>query len=130
MRVHWACAERLGVHITADQMKTLGEAMRRRFEIDSIAMLRRTYPESTARHDDALMQHFVRHGIERAKVARLEAVTDIERWLRLMMRLGPHFDSDLKLGDIRAVLGKIEIYGPLRLDEVETLAERVAPEPR
>jgi hypothetical protein len=117
------------MHITADQMKTLGEAMRRRFEIDSIAMLRRTYPESTARHDDALMHHFVRYGIERAEVARLDAVTDIERWLRLMMRLGPYFDTDPKLGSIRVVLGKIEIYGPLRLDEVEALAERFAPEP-
>jgi hypothetical protein len=118
------------MRIHREQMKAMAEAMRCRFETEAMAMLRRMYPESTARHPDETLQLFVRHGIQRARLNGLDAVTDIERWLRLMMRLGPHFDSDERLVDIRGVLGRVEIYGPLRLEEVETMASRIAPEPK
>jgi hypothetical protein len=117
------------MQIEARQMKALGASMRDRFERDALAMLRRTYPAATADRDDALLLRFVRHGIERARLAELQAVTDIERWLCLMMRLGPNFDSDPELVPIHAALSNVEVYGPLRLDAVEALAERVAPEP-
>ena len=48
-----------------------------------------------------------------------------------MLRLGPYFDSsdDPRLAAIRAVLDNVEVYGPLRLDEAETLAAELAPTP-
>jgi hypothetical protein len=74
---------------------------------------------------------FVRHGIERAKLSRMDSVSEVQRWLRLMLRLGPYFDSDdaPHLAGIRAALVNLEIYGPLRLDEAEALASVIAPEP-
>jgi hypothetical protein len=119
-------------HITAAQMKALGAAMRRQFEIDALAMLRCMHPQTTGKHSDHTLQSFVRHGIERAKLSRLESVSEVQRWLRLMLRLGPHFDSDdaPRLAGIRAGLANFEVYGPLRLDEAEALASAIAPEPR
>jgi hypothetical protein len=34
------------------------------------------------------LQLFMQHGIERAKLSRLKSVSEIQRWLRLMLRLG------------------------------------------
>jgi hypothetical protein len=113
-------------------MRILGTAMRRHFEIDSIAMLRRRYPQTCAKHADDALLLFVRHGIARAKASGMDAVTDVQRWLRLMLRFGPYFDSatDAHLAGIRAVLDNVEVYAPLRLDEAEALASEIAPEPR
>jgi hypothetical protein len=121
-----------GLHITAEQMRILGAGMRRQFEIDSIAMLRRRHPQTCARHADDALLLFVRHGIERAKASRMDAVTDVQRWLRLMLRFGPYFDSaaDARLDGIRAVLDNVEVYAPLRLDAAEALAAGIAPEPK
>lgn len=112
-------------------MRVLGQAMRRRFVVDAIALLRKNHPVTTARHADDALSLFVRHGIERAKANRMEAVTDVQRWLALMLRLGPHFDTstDAHLAAIRAVLDNVEVYPPLRLDEAEALAKVIAPIP-
>ena len=117
--------------ITREQMAALGAAMRRQFEVDALAMLRRDHPQATARHPDDVMQLFVRHGIERARLGGIDTVSDVQRWLRLMLRLGPYFDSDdaPHLGGVRAALANVEIWGPLRLDEAEALAEHIAPAP-
>jgi hypothetical protein len=119
------------LHISADQMRTLGAAMRRQFEIDAIALLRRNYPVTTATHADDALRLFVRHGIERAKASRMDAVTDVQRWLCLMLRLGPYFDTgeDQHLAGIRTVLDNVEVHPPLRLDEAEALAAEISPEP-
>lgn len=117
--------------VSSDQMRVLAEDVRRRFELRSMAMLRQSFPRSTERHPDDTLRLFVRHGIERARLARLDTVAEIERWLRLMMRLGAYFDVDERLSEVQAaLLGNLELHGPLRLDAAEALAERFAPEPQ
>lgn len=119
------------LHITTEQMKALGAGMRRQFEIDALALLRGAYPQATSRHSDDVMQLFVRHGIERARLSGMQTVAEVQRWLRLMLRLGPYFDTDesAHLAGVRAALANVEIYGPLRLAKAEALAVAVAPEP-
>lgn len=119
------------IQITAEQMRLLGAAMRRQFEVDAIALLRRSQPLTTARHADDAMRLLVQHGIERAKASRMDSVTDVQRWLSLMLQLGPYFDTsdEPRLAAIRAVLENVEVYGPLRLDEAEALAAEIAPRP-
>jgi hypothetical protein len=119
------------MHISAEQMRTFGVAMRRQFELDAIALLRKNHPVTTARHAHDALRLFVRHGIERAKVNRMDAVSDVQRWLALMLRMGPYFDTgdDAPLAAIRAVLDNVEVYPPLRLDEAEALADTMAPVP-
>ena len=113
--------------LSPTQMQALADDMRRRFESNAMAMLREAFPESTARHPDDTLRLFVRHGIERARLAGIETVSEVERWLRLMMRLGPYFDVDETLSEVRAaLLGDLELYGPFRLDAAEALAERIA----
>jgi hypothetical protein len=44
-----------------------------------------------------------------------------------MMRLGAYFDVDERWPQVRtALLGNLELYGPLRLDAAEALAARLA----
>lgn len=120
------------LHISADQMKRLGDAMHHSFELGAVTRLRRLFPETTARHSDDTMLLFVRHGIARARQHELVTVTDVQRWLDLMMHLGPYFDTagQPEFAPVRAALDNFEIYGPLRLDEAEAAAARVAPAPR
>ena len=120
------------LHISPDQMKRLGDAMHHSFVLGAVARLRRLFPETTARHSDDTMLLFVRHGIERARQHQLVTVTDVERWLGLMMQLGPYFDTadQPEFAPVHAALGNFEVYGPIRLDEAEAAAARVAPAPR
>jgi hypothetical protein len=119
------------IQITAEQMRLLGAAMRRQFEVDAIALLRRSHPLTMARHADDAMRLLVQHGIERARASRMDSVTDVQRWLSLMLQLGPYFDTsdEPRLAAIRAVLENVEVYGPLRVDEAEALAAEIAPRP-
>jgi len=121
----------MSLHFDARQMAALGQAMRRGFVHDAIARLRRRFPEATSRHSDETMRLFVEHGIERARQHALEAVSDVERWLALMMRLGPYFDSgdQPEFAAVRNALRNLEVYGPIRLDEAEAAAAELAPPP-
>lgn len=116
--------------VTPDQMQTLTEAARRRGEARWIARLREAFPRSTARHPDETLRLFVRHGLERARLAGIEAPAEVERWLRLMMRLGAYFDTDARLAEVAAALaGDLTLPAAGRLDAAEALAARVAAEP-
>jgi hypothetical protein len=53
--------------ITTEQMRLLGASMRRQFEIDAIAMLRQSSPETTAKPANDALRLLVRRGIERAR---------------------------------------------------------------
>lgn len=114
---------------SALQMRRLGDGMRRKFEQDSVALLRREFPKTTAPHSDELLLRFVALGIDRAGQNGLVAVTDVERWLRLMVRLGPDFDSDERYKSLQSILVRSGVYGPLRLEEAEALAATLAEHP-
>jgi hypothetical protein len=87
-------------------------------------LLRTEFPKTTAGHADEKMRHFVNFGIEHAARHGVVAVTDVQRWLRLMMSLGPSFDEDQRLQEIRAVLARTDVSAQFRLDEIELLAAR------
>jgi hypothetical protein len=113
------------LRITARQMQLFANVMRGSFEDSAIRLLRAEYPKTTGAHPDDKLRHFVRVGIERAARHGVAAVTDVERWLRLMMRLGPTFDEDARLGQVRAILARREVDAQFRLDEIEVLAATI-----
>ena len=116
--------------VTPDQMQIMNEAVRQREEARWVARLRAAFPGSTARHPDETLRLFVRHGVERARLARLEAPAEVERWLRLMMRLGAYFDADARFAEVgTALLGDLGQPAAARLAAAEALAARLAPEP-
>jgi hypothetical protein len=77
------------LHITAKQMQLFANVMRGNFEDSAIRLLRAEYPKTTGAHSDDKLRHFVKVGIERPGRHGVAAVADVERWLRLMMQLGP-----------------------------------------
>jgi hypothetical protein len=102
-------------------MQVLGAAARQRFEDESVALLRAEFPSTTAAHSDQVLRQFVSLGIERARAYQVVAVTDVERWLRLMVRLGPKFDEDPQHLGVRDILVKREMDAKLRMDEIDVL---------
>jgi hypothetical protein len=108
--------------IKATQMRALGSEARRRFEASAIALLREEFPQNNGDRPDDELRQFVCEGIQRAKVYGISAVTDVERWLRLMVRLGPEFDEDARYPALRAILDEREASAEQRMDAVEAAA--------
>lgn len=108
--------------IKAAQMRSLGAHARQRFEESAVALLRAEFPQTTAGRPDDLLRQFVRAGIERARVHGIAAVTDVERWLRLMVRLGPKFDEDPRFPSLRAILDEHDASAEQRMDALEQAA--------
>lgn len=102
-------------------MHVLGAAALQRFEDESVALLRAEFPGTTAAHSDQILRQFVRLGIERAHAYQVVVVTDVERWLRLMVRLGPKFDEDPQYLRVLDILVKRDMDAKLRMDEIDVL---------
>jgi len=115
--------------IKATQMRALGSNARRRFEASAIALLRQEFPQSTNGRPDDVLRQFVSIGVERAKAHGISAVTDVERWLRLMVRLGPKFDEDARYPALRTILDERDASAEQRMDAVEAVAGHLG-EPR
>src|SRR6516164_299562 len=108
--------------IRAQQMEVLGAYMAAAFEKDCVALLRRDYPEITRDAPDDELRAFVRDGIERAAQYGIDTVSNVQRWLDLMMRLGAHFDEDPRCAAVQAALAKDALPAEARLDEAMALA--------
>jgi hypothetical protein len=100
-------------------MGVLGARMRESFESDMVARLRDTYPAQASRHTDAALLAFVRAGIQRAETYRVDTVSDVERWIDLMVRMGPQFDSDPRWPEVLETLRQQEVDAQIRLDMIE-----------
>jgi hypothetical protein len=68
---------------------------------------------------------FVKLGIDRARAYRVLAVTDVERWLRRMVRLGPKFDEDPRFARVQAILSGPDAEAQQRMDTIEGLAAQL-----
>jgi hypothetical protein len=108
--------------VRAAQIRALGADARQRFETSAVALLREEFPQTTAGRPDDVLRQFVRIGIERAKARGVAGVTDVERWLRLMVRLGPKFDEDSRYAALRAILDEREASAEQRMDSLEAAA--------
>ena len=108
--------------IKGAQMRALGSGARQRFEEAAVALLREEFPQTTSGRPDDVLRQFVQIGIERARVHGIAAVTDVERWLRVMVRLGPKFDEDPRYPGLRALLAQPDASAEQRMDAVEAAA--------
>lgn len=106
-------------------MRALGATARLRFEEASIALLRKEFPSTTAAYSDEVLRRFVKLGIDRARAYRVLAVSDVERWLRLMVRLGPKFDEDPRFARVQAILSEPDADAQQRMDAIEGLAAQL-----
>lgn len=109
--------------ISAMQMGQFSGIMRDRFELAAVGLLRREFPELAAKYPDEHLRRFVVLGIENANEHGIVAVSDVEEWLRLMVRLGPRFDTDARFDDIRRILAERDLPAPYRLERISRLVE-------
>ncbi len=107
--------------ISSAQMTKMAEIMRTRFELAAVALLRREYPDLTQKYPDEHLQRFVAQGVESANAYGVVAVSDVEDWLRLMVRLGPGFDTNPRYGAIRQILMETELPPAYRLSQIADL---------
>jgi hypothetical protein len=108
--------------IKATQMRALGSGARQRFEESAVALMRKEFPQTTAGRPDDVLRQFAGVGIERARVHGIVTVSDVERWLRLMVRLGPRFDQDPRYPQLRAILDQTDASAEQRMDALELAA--------
>lgn len=108
------------------QAQIFAKQMQAQFESVCVAMLRDTYPEVTAKHRDEKLLELVRYAIERAQGRGLLVEADWERWLHLMMRLGPRFDEDPHQVQVNTILTDRSIDPSLQLDAIENLLATAA----
>jgi hypothetical protein len=114
------------LRITEQQLQAFAPQMRRLFEERCVAMLRAAYPAVTQPHPHEKLLELVRVAATRAAGYGIEADADVERWLHLMMRLGPRFDEDPRHPELRATLDDRGVVAQVRLDTVERLAGAAA----
>lgn len=109
------------LRISSEQLRKMGEIMQTRFELAAVALLRREYPDLTQKYPDEHLQRFVAQGIGSAGNYGIVAVTDMEDWLRLMVRLGPGFDTHPRYKAIRQILMETELPPAYRLSRIADL---------
>ena len=107
--------------INDQQAQIFATQMQAQFESVCVAMLRDSYPEVTAKHRDEKLLELVRYARERAQGRGLVTEADWERWLHLMMRLGPRFDEDPRQVQVNSILTDGSIDPRLKLDAIENL---------
>jgi hypothetical protein len=109
------------MEISEEQMLAFAPQMQRQFEETCAVMLRSAYPEITAPHPHEKLIELIRFGAERAARHGIVADDDVERWLHLMMRLGPRFDDDPRHAQLREILADGDTEVGVRLNKVESL---------
>jgi hypothetical protein len=109
------------MQISEEQMQAFAPQMQRQFEETCAVVLRSTYPEITAPHPHEKLLELIRFGTERAARHGIVANEDVERWLHLMMRLGPRFDDDPRHTELAAILSDANADAKARLYRVEIL---------
>jgi hypothetical protein len=105
--------------LTEKQLEAFAPQLRRQFEEQCVALLRERYAEIASAYPHDKLLEFVRFGIERAQRHGIVAYPEVERWLHLMMRLGPRFDEDGRYAEVATVLGNPDLTDQARLDAVE-----------
>jgi hypothetical protein len=81
--------------IRREQFRAVGEAMQRRFELQSVARLRAAFPGQTREASDEQLLDLIRTGIGRAAGYGITTEADVTRYLEYVILYGRDFDSKL-----------------------------------
>ena len=111
--------------IRREQMRVLGEAMRRRFELQSIARLRAAFPGQTREASDARLLELIRTAIGKAAGYGIATEVDVTRYLEFAILYGRDFDS--KLDWAAKILRTEGISGERKMDLIDEYDLFMAP---
>jgi DNA-binding NarL/FixJ family response regulator len=105
--------------LTQQQLDAFAPQLTRQFEEQCVVLLRDRYGKISAAYPDEKLLEFVRFGMERAKRHGIVAFSEIERWLHLMVRLGPRFDDDERYAEASAFVADGDISEQAHMDRLE-----------
>jgi len=82
------------MQIRREQMNTLDEHMRMKFEDFMVGHLWEHYPVECEEMGEDQVRDWIRHGTERAAVYEVEAERDVCKYIDVMFAFGRDFDQD------------------------------------
>lgn len=112
--------------ILPGQMTQLAERAQADFVVAMRSHLRSGYPERCGSMSDDELTGLIREGMERARSHGIEIDFDIQRYLELMVVLGPRFDRELDWA--AAILGRADFSARIRVDLLCAAHEGRVPE--
>jgi hypothetical protein len=103
--------------IRREQFESLAAAHRRERSRQSVARLRRQFPEKLAadRISDSELERHIDHNLARAALYAIEDDADLASYLDYMVVLGPRFDEDPALPWARRVLERDDLTGSVKM---------------
>ena len=114
------------LRIRHEQMRALGEALRRDFERRMMAYLRGNFGAHAAERSDEQMLAFIREGISNAERYAIRAEGDVSRFIEYALVYGSDFDTRLKW--VENVLRTDGINGTQKMDRIDNQALFERPE--
>jgi hypothetical protein len=95
--------------IRKDQMRALNSYMRQGFEDRMVSHLGARFPQqikamTTPETGDQNLRALIRRGVEGAAGYKIDAESDVARFIGLMVTLGPRFDSQKEMQWATAIL--------------------------
>jgi hypothetical protein len=109
--------------IRHEQMKVLGDAMQRQFELRTLERLHRNFPKQLENRMDEELLTMIRRGISQAAGYGIVSQIDVTRYIEYMILYGPDFDSQLtRVGEILRTPGLQSAEKMDRIDDYDQFA--------
>lgn len=112
------------LRIRKAQMEALSRAVAGDYEDRMVTHLARFFPEESSALGEGAVRERIRLGVARAAAHGVDGERDVCLFLNLMIALGPDFNRDPALPEVRALFEDETRDGPSRLGRVYDWAER------
>lgn len=93
--------------IRDEQLKAMQAARMRAYEDETIAWLRRSFPECEHR-EEAALRGWVQRAVKNGGPFQYTKAEDVQAWLELMALLGEDFENDPRCAWARTLLSEFE----------------------
>ena len=101
--------------VRKDQMAVLSEYIQREFEDRTAESLRKLYPEKVVAMGDGKLRELIRAGVKKAASYGIQAESDVQRYVELMVKFSPDFDTNAATSWAGEILGLRSIDGPRKM---------------
>jgi len=115
------------LQIRKEQMAAFEKAMKRSFENRVVAHLRMRFPQECRQMPEEAIRETIRTGIARAEDYGVHVEHDVVRYIELMYRLSPDFDSAPSTPWAAATLRRSDLDGHAKMNELCARADRDLP---
>jgi hypothetical protein len=103
--------------IRSDQMETMEDVSRRRFDEMAAAYLRKHHAEEPVTKDEPELRGFIKQGVDKAATFRITREVDVIRFLEVLLITGMEFETSTESSWVAEYLRE-DIRAEARLDNV------------